>query len=132
MEIPAARVLEILAALGFSPVREGDAVRVTVPSWRVDVACEEDLIEEVIRCEGYDRLPETLPRPYAPARPRPEALVADRARDLLAGLGLLECQTYSFVSDAENFPVRVRRTRARPSSSRTRSASRSRRCARRP
>jgi len=104
MNIPAARALEILAALGFSPVREGDAVRVTVPSWRVDVTCEEDLIEEVIRCEGYDRLPETLPRPYAPARPRPEALVADRARDLLAGLGLLECQTYSFVSASENLP----------------------------
>jgi phenylalanyl-tRNA synthetase beta chain len=104
MDIPAARALEILAELGFSPVREGDTVRVTVPSWRVDVACEEDLIEEVIRCEGYDRLPETLPRPYAPARPRPEALVADRARDLLAGLGLYECQTYSFVSASENLP----------------------------
>ena len=104
MDIPAARALEILSALGFSPVREGDTVRVTVPSWRVDVTCEEDLIEEVIRCEGYDRLPETLPRPYAPARPRTEALVADRARDLLAGLGLFECQTYSFVSAAENLP----------------------------
>ena len=104
MEIPAARVIEILAALGFSPVRESDAVRVTVPSWRIDIACEEDLIEEVIRCEGYDRLPETLPRPYAPARPSPSALVADRARDVLAGLGLLECQTYSFVSESENLP----------------------------
>ncbi|MEO8587029.1 MAG: phenylalanine--tRNA ligase subunit beta [Acidobacteriota bacterium] len=104
MEIPAPRVLEILAALGFTPEREGDAVRVAVPPWRVDVACEEDLIEEVIRCEGYDRLPETLPRAYAPARPRPETLVADGARDILAGLGLVECQTYSFVSAAENLP----------------------------
>ncbi|MCM3875464.1 MAG: phenylalanine--tRNA ligase subunit beta [Thermoanaerobaculia bacterium] len=104
MDIPAARALEILAALGFSPVREGDAIRVTVPSWRVDVTCEEDLIEEVIRCEGYDRLPETLPRPYAPARPRPLALVADRARDLLAGFGLIECQTYTFVAASENSP----------------------------
>ncbi len=104
MDIPAARSLEILAALGFAPVREGDAIRVTVPSWRVDIAGEEDLIEEVIRCEGYDRLPETLPRPYAPARPPAAALVADRARDLLAGFGLLECQTYSFVSEAENAP----------------------------
>jgi phenylalanyl-tRNA synthetase beta chain len=104
MDIPAARCLEILAALGFSPIREGDAIRVTVPSWRVDVAAEEDLIEEIIRCEGYDRLPETLPRPYAPARPAAAALVADRARDLLVGFGLLECQTYSFVSSAENLP----------------------------
>ena len=104
MDIPAARVLEILGALGFSPAREGDRIRVTVPSWRVDVTCEEDLIEEVIRCEGYDRLPETLPRPYAPSRPRPSALVPDRARDLLAGLGFFECQTYSFVAASENLP----------------------------
>ncbi|MGZ5430097.1 MAG: phenylalanine--tRNA ligase subunit beta-related protein, partial [Thermoanaerobaculia bacterium] len=104
MDIPAARCAEILDALGFSPVREGDALRVTVPSWRVDVAGEEDLIEEVIRCEGYERLPETLPRPYAPARPPQAALVEDRARDLLAGFGLLECATYSFVSEAENAP----------------------------
>ncbi|MGZ5427815.1 MAG: phenylalanine--tRNA ligase subunit beta-related protein, partial [Thermoanaerobaculia bacterium] len=104
MDIPAGRCAEILDALGFSPVREGDALRVTVPSWRVDVAGEEDLIEEVIRCEGYERLPETLPRPYAPARPPQAALVEDRARDLLAGFGLLECATYSFVSEAENAP----------------------------
>jgi phenylalanyl-tRNA synthetase beta chain len=104
MDIPAARCAEILDALGFSPVREGDALRATVPSWRVDIAGEEDLIEEVIRCEGYDRLPETLPRPYAPARPPQAALVEDRARDLLAGFGLLECATYSFVSEAENAP----------------------------
>jgi len=104
MDIPAARCAEILSALGFSPVREGDAIRVTVPSWRVDIAGEEDLIEEVIRCEGYDRLPETLPRSYAPARPSAAALVADRVRDLFAGFGLLECQTYSFVSEAENEP----------------------------
>ena len=104
MDIPAARCAEILAALGFSPVREGESLRATVPSWRVDVAGEEDLIEEVIRCEGYDRLPETLPRPYAPVRPPQAALVEDRARDLLAGFGLLECATYSFVSGSENAP----------------------------
>jgi phenylalanyl-tRNA synthetase beta chain len=104
MEIPAARCMQILAALGFSPVREGDVLRVVAPSWRVDIFDEEDLIEEVIRCEGYDRLPETLPRPYAPARPQRAAQVEDRARDLLAGFGLLECATYSFVSEAENTP----------------------------
>ncbi|MGZ6970492.1 MAG: hypothetical protein ACXVID_02385, partial [Thermoanaerobaculia bacterium] len=45
-----------------------------------------------------------LPRPYAPARPAAATLVADRARDLLVGFGLLECQTDSFVSSAENLP----------------------------
>jgi phenylalanyl-tRNA synthetase beta chain len=104
MDVPAARCAEILAALGFSPVREGESLRATVPSWRVDIAGEEDLIEEVIRCEGYDRLPETLPPPHAPARPPQAALVEDRARDVLVGVGLLECATYSFVSGSENAP----------------------------
>jgi phenylalanyl-tRNA synthetase beta chain len=104
MEIPADRVVEILRALGLSPERDGGAVRVTVPSWRVDLAAEEDLIEEVIRCEGYDRLPETLPAAFVPRTVPRAAQVPDRARDLLAGMGLLECQTYSFASAAENAP----------------------------
>ncbi len=84
--------------------RESPVISVVVPSWRVDVSIEEDLIEEVIRCEGYDRLPETLPRAWVPpARPRLSA-VEDRVRDVLSGAGLMECQTYSFVSAEENRP----------------------------
>ncbi len=104
MTIPADRVVEILRELGLAPVLEGGAVRVTVPSWRIDVTSEEDLVEEVIRCEGYDSLPETLPAPFVPRTVSRAAQVPDRARDLLAGMGLLECQTYSFVSEAENAP----------------------------
>ena len=104
MTIPEARVVEILRELGLAPVLEGGAVKVKVPSWRIDVTSEEDLVEEVIRCEGYDRLPETLPAPFVPRTVSRVAQVPDRARDLLAGMGLLECVTYSFVSEAENAP----------------------------
>ncbi|MBK9065041.1 MAG: phenylalanine--tRNA ligase subunit beta [Acidobacteria bacterium] len=104
MTIPEGRVVEILRELGLAPVLEGGAVTVKVPSWRIDVTSEEDLIEEVIRCEGYDRLPETLPAPFVPRTVSRAAQVPDRARDLLAGMGLLECVTYSFVSEAENAP----------------------------
>jgi phenylalanyl-tRNA synthetase beta chain len=104
MAIPADRVVEILRDLGFAPERDGGVVRVVVPSWRVDVTAEEDLIEEVIRCEGYDRLPETLPAAFVPRTVTREAQLSDRARDLLSGMGLVECQTYSFVADAENAP----------------------------
>ncbi|MEO8055846.1 MAG: phenylalanine--tRNA ligase subunit beta [Acidobacteriota bacterium] len=104
MSIPETRILEILAALGLAPEKDGGLIRVTVPSWRVDVSAEEDVIEEVIRCEGYDRLPETLPAPFVPRTVSRAGQVPDRARDLLAGMGLLECQTYSFVSTAENAP----------------------------
>jgi phenylalanyl-tRNA synthetase beta chain len=104
MTIPAARVVEILAELGFRPALDGGVVAATVPSWRIDVTCEEDLIEEIIRCEGYDRLPETLPAPFVPQTVSRASQVPDRTRDLLAGMGLLECVTYSFVSEAENAP----------------------------
>ncbi len=104
MVIPEDRVLEILQELGLAPVKDGGAVRVTVPSWRVDLTSEEDLIEEIIRCEGYDRLPETLPAAFVPRTVSRAAQVPDRARDVLAGMGLLECQTYSFVAASENLP----------------------------
>ncbi|HEY3348787.1 MAG TPA: phenylalanine--tRNA ligase subunit beta [Thermoanaerobaculia bacterium] len=104
MTISEDRVVEILAELGLAPVLEGGAVNVKVPSWRIDVTSEEDLVEEVVRCEGYDRLPETLPAPFVPRTVSRAAQVPDRARDLLAGMGLLECVTYSFVSEAENAP----------------------------
>ena len=104
MEIPAARCVEILAELGFSPRSDRDTIVVTVPTWRVDVALEEDLVEEVIRCEGYDRLPETLPSAFVPSAEHRAFAFEDRVRDLLVGEGLIEATTYSFVSAEENRP----------------------------
>lgn len=57
IEIPASRVTDILAALGFAPTLEHDVVTCVVPSWRSDVTREVDLIEEVARCYGYDKVP---------------------------------------------------------------------------
>ena len=102
--IPEARCVEILRELGFSPVPRDGTLRVTVPPWRIDVESEVDLVEEAIRCEGYDRLPETLPAPYVPAKDRRAFAFEDRVRDLLVAQGLLEASTYSFVSEEENRP----------------------------
>ncbi|HQR45564.1 MAG TPA: phenylalanine--tRNA ligase subunit beta [Thermoanaerobaculia bacterium] len=102
--IPPARCEEIFEQLGFRPVPVDGTLRVAVPSWRVDVEAEVDLVEEAIRCEGYDRLPETLPAPYVPAKDRRAFAFEDRVRDLLAAQGLLEASTYSFVSEEENRP----------------------------
>jgi phenylalanyl-tRNA synthetase beta chain len=72
---------------------------VTPPSWRFDLAIEEDLVEEVGRLHGYEHVGETVPvMRFVPPRSDP----THRAlRDELAGLGFLEAIGYVFTSDAE-------------------------------
>lgn len=99
-------VAPVLTRLGFEPTpaeRDGGGAvwRVRVPAFRVDVGREEDLIEEVARHHGYDRIPTAFP---ALTRP-PAAPGAWRARDrlvrrLLTGSGFFEAVTYGFVAEA--------------------------------
>jgi phenylalanyl-tRNA synthetase beta chain len=105
MDVPPARCVAILEALAFGVAEPGPGVLdVTVPSWRVDVEQECDLIEEVIRVVGYGSLPETLPHPFNPTWSEPILAREERARDVLAGAGFVEACTYSFVSAEENAP----------------------------
>ncbi|MBI5018559.1 MAG: phenylalanine--tRNA ligase subunit beta [Deltaproteobacteria bacterium] len=83
--------------------RTDEALEVEVGSHRVDLEREIDLIEEVARVRGYDGIPETLPRVPMSSEPPPRATVlADAARDRLAGLGLREAITYSFIDPRED------------------------------
>ena len=78
---------------------DGQVVRtVTVPAWRRDLDLEADLVEEIARLHGYDRIPPTIPSTDLPAyRPSPTAL-RDRVRRLLADSGLHEVVTHALVS----------------------------------
>lgn len=94
----------ILAALGFA-IDDGRSGakpwRVGVPSWRNDIDGEACLVEEIVRIYGYDRIP-TLPLARETALPRPALTPEQRrralVRRLLAGRGLIEAVTYSFLS----------------------------------
>ncbi len=98
LEIPAVRVVAILDGLGFAPEADGDTVRVTVPSWRVDVERPEDLYEEVIRHVGYDAVPAVLPvLSSRPGGRNPAWERVDRARDAALAAGLDEVVTYAFI-----------------------------------
>ena len=92
-------VRSILGALGFEVAGSGDAFEVTPPYWRPDVAIPDDLIEELIRVHGYERLPTTVLRGALPeAQPRPLERVRERARSLAAGLGFQEVVSYTLTS----------------------------------
>jgi phenylalanyl-tRNA synthetase beta chain len=100
------RQVEILERLGFS-VERGQQWQVRTPSWRRDVEGEADLVEEVIRIEGLDKVFST-PLPRAPGVARatatPEQLVERRLRRTAAARGLNEAITWSFISEKESEP----------------------------
>jgi phenylalanyl-tRNA synthetase beta chain len=79
------------------PEAEGAPLVARVPSWRHDVEGPADLVEEVARIHGYDRVPTTLPvAPLTPVSEPPGRALAERVRDGLAAQGLLECITLPF------------------------------------
>jgi phenylalanyl-tRNA synthetase beta chain len=99
--VPKERATAILTGLGFVPGAEsGEAGRFTVPTWRGDVSREIDLVEEVGRHHGLDRVPATVPAAYAAEGLRPHQLRERRVRDVLVAAGLTEVVTHAFVSDA--------------------------------
>jgi phenylalanyl-tRNA synthetase beta chain len=101
--VPMAECAKILASLGFEALAVDDAAsRWRVPHARVDVAIEEDLIEEIARVRGYEAIPLALPRGLSELEPeRPEAVAERRIRAALSGQGLDEVVNYSFVAPAE-------------------------------
>jgi phenylalanyl-tRNA synthetase beta chain len=92
----------ILGGLGLGvSVRGDDELEVDVPSFRRDLALEDDLVEEIIRVWGYDRLPSTVPGGSIQLVQLPEGLrQAAAVRRALAGAGLSEIVTYSFSDPA--------------------------------
>jgi phenylalanyl-tRNA synthetase beta chain len=98
---PAETAASILGRLGLPTQRQGDELDVEVPSFRRDLTMEDDLVEEVIRVWGYDRIPSTLPGGAislvrVPATRRQDQQV----RAALVGAGLAEAVTYSFSDPA--------------------------------
>jgi phenylalanyl-tRNA synthetase beta chain len=101
--VPQDQVEAILSRLGFGVRAEGEGrVTARVPAWRdSDVQREADLIEEVARVHGLDRLPTTLPaRRRAVGRLSPAQRSRRRLEDALRDRGLLEVVAYSFTSPA--------------------------------
>jgi len=101
LAVPPQEAVNILTGLEFQVKDSGKELLVTVPGHRVDVSLEEDLIEEVARIYGYNKIPYSLP--YGPSTQgarTPEQELKARVKDVLSALGLYEVVTYSFTGPA--------------------------------
>jgi len=93
-------VRQALSALDFGLEENGDELCVTPPFWRRDVTAPADVVEEVARLVGYERIPDTLPTGQVmDLAPGEIDERDDEARDVMAGLGFAECVTYALTSE---------------------------------
>ena len=98
IEVPPEETLDILRRLQFTAAADGDTLVATPPVVRTDIAIAEDIVEEVGRVAGYDRLPVRVPDgPLPLAERHPLEEFRERARDALVGFGLQEIVAYSLI-----------------------------------
>jgi len=101
LETKVGEIKRVLSALGFIVAGSGDTVKVAAPSWRGDVEGKADLVEEIVRILGLERVPPTPFERGANAR-RPVLTSLQRrtraAKRALAASGLVEAVTWSFIS----------------------------------
>ncbi|MGD9143729.1 MAG: phenylalanine--tRNA ligase subunit beta [Dehalococcoidia bacterium] len=99
IEVTVKQILDALNALGFTCTSKGDKVNATVPYWRSDIKQDVDLIEEVARIIGYDKIPTTLFKDPIPSHTPDKAvdIIREIRRDL-TGMGFYEIMTYTLTS----------------------------------
>jgi phenylalanyl-tRNA synthetase beta chain len=105
LAVPDAEVPRILEPLGFAVGSSAPAWQVEVPSFRVDVLREIDLIEEIARHDGYAGLPDTFPELTAAQPPPDPRTMRDRLlRQVLTACGMSEAMTFAFIEAAAAAP----------------------------
>ncbi|MCU0641588.1 MAG: phenylalanine--tRNA ligase subunit beta [Candidatus Margulisbacteria bacterium] len=103
-EIPVGDMISILNRLGFGVKKaEGSKLKVIVPSFReMDIEREIDLVEEIARIWGFNRIEATMPNTAFPGKGTDrEDLLRQRLRETLVGCGLNEVQSYSMIGPKE-------------------------------
>lgn len=100
LKIPVETMRASLERLGFKVSGDAQQLRAIAPSWRRDIEREEDLIEEVARLYGYNRVPTTLHESASAGAGRPLSMrLEDRARSAMLRCGLTEITTYSLSNE---------------------------------
>jgi phenylalanyl-tRNA synthetase beta chain len=94
--VPAEAAASVFDSLGMMTRLEGDRLEVEIPGYRTDIEREVDLIEEVVRVEGYDNVGTTLPRAPHPGGVPDSYAFARRVKGALARTGLREVRPVPF------------------------------------
>jgi phenylalanyl-tRNA synthetase beta chain len=101
IDVPLPEMKLILTRLGFMVAGSGPVVKVAVPSWRTDVHGKADIVEEIVRIVGVDKVPMTpFERGDSARKPvlTPIQLRTRRAKRALAARGMVEAVTWSFIA----------------------------------
>ncbi|TAK46727.1 MAG: phenylalanine--tRNA ligase subunit beta [Xanthobacteraceae bacterium] len=104
LDVPFIEIKRVLGHLGFIVAGKEPVVKVAVPSWRADVHGKADIVEEVVRIVGVERVPLTpFARGEAPRKPVLTAIQnrTRRAKRALAARSMMEAVTWSFVAKAQ-------------------------------
>jgi phenylalanyl-tRNA synthetase beta chain len=101
VEVGLTEIKRVLGHLGFFVAGQGPTVKIAAPSWRPDVHGKADIVEEIVRIVGVDRVPSTpFDRGDAPRKPvlTPIQVRTRKAKRALAARGMVEAVTWSFVA----------------------------------
>jgi phenylalanyl-tRNA synthetase beta chain len=104
LDLPFPEMRRVLSKLGFHVAGQDRRVKVAAPSWRPDIEGKADLVEEIVRIVGVDRIPSTpFDRGEAPRKPVLTSLQVRtrKAKRALAARGLTEAVTWSFIAKSQ-------------------------------
>ncbi len=99
LDVEEAEIHRILSALGIN--QKSETIYVS-PTWRHDIAIEEDLVEEVARIVGYDKIAEELPPAFGAGEYQPNEMRKMHLRQTLTNLGFDEAISYSFIDTSRD------------------------------
>ena len=99
IKVSEAKIVEICQSLGFGVNVENGVIKVLVPNRRLDITIKEDLVEEIARINGYEKLEESLPVMAVSGKLTPYQKARRTIRHTLASLGFNETVTYSLVNE---------------------------------
>ena len=101
IELSDHEIQSILGKLGFVAARANGDFSVTIPTWRLDVEREIDLLEELARIYGYNKFPNTLPSFAGAVVALPDEQKNDRVRETMLALGYDEAISITFISEQD-------------------------------